>query len=166
MNPGPLWNTEQHGQFVDRLKGSSEAVFAVAYHHLRRGRTVEIPPLSISPGASENIAHTDGGDLFVTTLKGTRYRIEIKHRKRPFTSLIDWPDPHIFVSNVGAVERAAGEVHAYIIVNLPLTHAAVISQSSKGHWYVIERKPSNTDVAEKVYCCPRELVGFIRLDGR
>lgn len=157
----PLWNPEEHQAFVRRLLSSSRAVFAVAAHFHVKGATVEIPALAISPAAAENVNHTDSGDLFVTLQ--SRDCLQIKHRKREFTCAHDWPDPHVFVSNVGAVDRV-NNVSAYWIVNKPLTHAAVIRKRTKLFWYKHENQPSNVVQRERVYCCPLRHIEFIKLE--
>jgi hypothetical protein len=147
---------------LQRLKASSDAVFAVARYQHNRGRGVEIPPLRLAPSAAVNMKYLDGGDLFILT-DDRRLRVEVKHRQRHFSSAEDWPDPHVFVSNVPAVDRN-GVVYAYAVVSIDFAHAAVIYGSTKPTWYIVERVPSNTGVAEQVYCCPMEKVEFIKLN--
>lgn len=128
------------------------AVFTFAAYLHSNGYTVEIPPVISSPDPSSNTSYTDSGDLFIIH-PGERRRLEVKHRQRDFTCAGDWPDPHIFVSNEGMVNRS-GEISAYIILNKPLTHALVIKSSTRPYWYLWDNQPSNTEYPERVYCCP------------
>ena len=163
--PGPLWNSEEQRQFIGRLKGSSAAVFAVAMYHHKRGRTVEIPPLYVSENAADNVNNADNGDLFILG-NGLRWRTEVKGLLQPryhFTCADDFPMPHLFFSSESQVKRHNGNVHAYVVCNPKLTHAAVVRRSSSQHWYTVECKVTTANVPITNFCCPLQYAEFIQL---
>jgi hypothetical protein len=147
--------SDQHARFLKRLDASMPAVFAVAQMQHAKGRTVEIPALRRAPTAAEHEHYIDGGDLFVMV----RHRIEVKWLRVNFTGADDWPFREVFVSNVASVDRANGEVAAYVSVSRDLHHVAIVERSTKPHWYVVEKLVSNTGNLERNYACPlREVI--------
>lgn len=148
--------TRQHALFLDRLASSSRAVFLVAQMQHAKGRTVEIPKTRFAPTAAVAEGYVDGGDLIVVT----RHRIEVKHLGIEFTCRDDWPFREAFVSNVAAVERANGDVLAYVSVSRDYQHIAVIPRNTHQHWYIVETKAKNTGNIERFYACPLDHVIF------
>jgi hypothetical protein len=146
----------QHQRFLERLEQSSRAVFLVAQLQHAKGRTVEIPKLRFAPTAAENEDYVDGGDLVVVV----RHRIEVKHLGVNFTCAEDWPFIEVFVSNVAAVDRANGDVLAYVSVSADYRCAAIVAGNTRSNWYVVEARARNTGNVEKFYACPLSLVSF------
>jgi hypothetical protein len=156
--------TAQHAAFLERLKNSSRAVFAVAFNQHQKGRLVEIPPLHFAPSAKDAERHADSGDLFFFA-NGRRYRIEVKHLlKADFTCAADWPYPHAFAGSVSQVKRWKGSVYATVIVSANMRHAAIIKRGTAKHWYVVEVRSDNTGNVEAKYACPIEHVEFMELE--
>lgn len=140
----------QHTKFLDRLSNSARAVFAVALNQHRKGRTVEIGAIRYAPSADQAERYVDDGDITIVT----RSIIEVKHLGVTFTSAADWPFKEVFVSNVAAVDRRRGSVIAYVSVSSDLRHVCVVHKNTSAHWYVTERRASNTGNVERFYACP------------
>ena len=49
------------------------------------------------------------------------------------------------------------------IVNVDLTHAAVVHRKTRRQWYIVETGASNRGGRYEVYACPIELVEFVAL---
>lgn len=148
--------TGQHEKFQQRLAASSKAVFAVAQFYQGKGHTVKIPPVLIAPTAAQAEEYLDDGDLLLLFEK----RIEVKHRTFDFSSADDYPYPSVFISNVAAVDRARGQVSAYINVSRDLRCAAIIKYETAEHWFVNKSRASNTGNVEFQYACPLSFVHF------
>lgn len=156
--------SDQHSGFLQRLRSSWPAVFAVAVDQYLKGRSVEIAATRFAPTASEAERFVDQGDLIVTDHEAQAcYRYEVKGLKVEFTSPADWPFREVFVSNVASVNRAGDAAAAYISVNAKHTHCAIIQRKTKPHWYVVERLVKNTGNVERNYACPLNLVTFEEL---
>lgn len=152
--------SDQHKKFQQRLKGSTPAVMAVATHFHNKGNFVEIPPTRIAPSASVAAEYVDGGDLFLVR----RYRIEVKGLlKATFSSAQDFPYRVIFISNAAAVERAKGEVFAYIVVSADLKCAAIVKAETSKYWTREKGVMSNTGNEEENIGCPPEHAEFVTL---
>jgi hypothetical protein len=147
---------QQHARFLERLNASSRAVFLVAELQHAKGRTVEIPKISFAPTAAEAENYVDGGDLIVVV----RHRIEVKHLGVNFSGPENWPFREVFVSNVTAVERANGDVLAYVSVSHDCQCVAIVARNTQPHWYIVEAKAKNTGNVERFYACPLEFVSF------
>lgn len=146
----------QHERFLERLAGSSEAVFAVARWLHVSGRSVEIPTTQFAPTAADADSFVDGGDLFIVEKK----RVEVKRIGKSFASAADWPFREVFVSNKAAVERSADQVSAWITVSADLAAVAIVPSSSRPHWFIREALAKNTGNREAFYCCPIDRVEF------
>lgn len=147
----------QHERFLARLAASRQAVFAVAKMQMMKGRTVEIPPVKFAPTAADAERFVDAGDLFITV----RRRVEVKHLGVNFTGAEDWPfNGEILVSNVAAVDRANGDVFAYVSVSNDLRCAAIVEGSTREFWYPVEKTAKNTGNLERYYACPISFVKF------
>ncbi len=152
--------TPQHAKFLDRLDASSSAVYAVASMYQRLGIPVMLPATHRAPSAEEAADYFDEGDLFVLR------RMEVKGLGINFTCRADWPFREAFVSNVAAVDRAGDEVCAYISVSKDKRYCAIIPHSSRPHWYVVEKRVSNTGNIERNYACPLDHVQFRNLRAK
>ena len=151
--------SDQHRRFLERLAASSEAVFAVAKWLNRQGKTVQIPHISFAPTAADADLHVDDGDLFVIERK----RVEVKRLGVDFTGRDDWPFKEAFVSNKAAVDRSFENVSAWIFVSSDLLHAAVVTPSTREHWYLKKTMAKNTGNEEEFYACPLEHVTFRKI---
>jgi hypothetical protein len=151
--------SDQHERFLERMKGSAAAVFAVAQKHHKAGHTVEIPGMRLAPTAAEAEHYIDGGDLFVRK----QHRYEVKHVQLQFTNVDDYPFSSVMFSNEATVKRANGSVAAYYVVSKDMTHCAIILGSTKDHWRVREDEVKNTGNVERNYVCPKGHAIFERL---
>ena len=150
--------------FYRSLEASRPAVFKVA-EWIHRGdsktpsRTVIIP--AIRPGTGP-----DKGDLCVEHFTGHTLTIEVKQRaKLALTAVDDYPFPTSIVSNIGTVKRNWGTVLAYVVVNSPMTHAAVVGWDSHDKWVEEDIFASNYNKTERFFMCPKEHATFVRLTG-
>ena len=153
--------SEQHAKFLERLKQSSRAVFAVAWYQHRKGRRVEIPPLRFAPDASQHQEYVDEGDLYVW-LGEQREQIEVKGLTINFTGLEDYPYKMLMVGNVASVDRA-GDVLCRVAVSQDMTHAAIAHRHTRPDWQVVTGLVKNTGNVESNYGCPLRLVQFVKL---
>lgn len=152
--------TPQHKGFLDRLRGSSESVLAVADWLIRGGRTVEIPAMRFAPTASEAERFFDEGDIVVVERK----IIQVKRISKQFTGRSDWPFREYFISNKASVDRMFDRVTAYVTVSCDQKFAAIVDvYETKAHWYLTERHASNTQNVETFYACGLEYVKFKRI---
>jgi hypothetical protein len=160
--------SEQHAKFLQRLKGSSKAVWAVAMHQHARGRMVEVPPLQYAPTAADHELFADDGDLFVIYRRPenpeVRQRLDVKHLRVNFTSAEDFPFPELFISNVASVDRANGSTVAYFIVSNDCEYAAIVPRTTRDKWYVTEKVARNTGNVERNYTCALGVPTFVKLE--
>jgi hypothetical protein len=152
--------TEQHAKFQNRLRSSSNAVAVVASWLNRKGKHIEIPSMRISPTADQASDYLDGGDLYIIEKK----RVEVKHLGINFTSADDWPFREIFISNVAAVDRSFDQVSAWVSVSQDMGYIAVVKPDSREHWYISEKKASNTGNVESYYATNIKHVQFIKIN--
>jgi hypothetical protein len=158
--------SEQHNKFLERLRSSSDAVFAVALWFFHRGYSVHIPKVDYASDASQFEDYVDDGDLYVTKVHGNRQRIEVKGKKGlNFTGSHDWPKGFngMFMSNVAAYERADPKPDAYFIVSADLRYAAILHAKTKPFWTIRSVLCSNTGNYEDIYSAPVEKAVFIKL---
>ena len=151
--------SDQHARFLERLRRSSRAVFAVAWYMHNTGRRIEIPAVQFAPDASQHPDYVDIGDLYVW-LGDKRERLEVKGRAFNFTSAKDFPYPSMMIGNVPALDRAGVEVLYYIGVSKDLRYAAIAHQKTRPQWEVITGEVKNTGNVESNYACPIELLKF------
>jgi hypothetical protein len=150
---------QEHDRFLQRLRASMPAVFAVAWMQHAKGHDIEIPALRCAPRPEDIPDYRDTGDLFVT-INGKRHRIEVKWLGVNFTGAADWPFREVFVDSVSSVERANGEVSAYVSASRDLTHMAIIKQETGIDWYPVETLNRVTGNVERFYACPISAVIF------
>jgi len=146
--------------FVKRLEQSRPAMFRVAEWFHEKDYYIAIPPIKIAGPNDDPKYFFDGGDLFVTKEGEPRKRVEVKGLSTKFTSAEDWPHKDPFVSNKNAVDRADGDVSAYICLSSTKNHIMIIPYSTREHWYVVKRTPKTTRKEEDFYCCPLQHVTF------
>jgi len=156
---------QQHERFLERLEGSRHAMFVVAERLHAKGCTVTIPAIRKAPTAAQAAQFSDYADLLVIWAdRPDLERFEVKHNCRNnFTSVADWPYPHIFVTSADSDARAGDSVEAYYVVSLDYRHACVIPGSTRPSWYPFLYLNPNTGNEEVAMCCPRELVQFVAL---
>lgn len=146
--------------FVKRLERSRPAMFRVAEWFHEKDYYIAIPPIKIRGPDDDPKYFFDGGDMFITKDDQPRKRVEVKGLSATFTSALDWPYGDPFVSNKPAVDRANGDVSAYICLSATQNHIMIIPYDTHEHWYVVERTPKTTGKKEQFYCCPLQYVIF------
>ena len=152
-------------EFAARLRASVPGVLAIAGWLYRSGWAVSLPALVLRPKDQHYTKYQDRGDLFATK-EEKACRFEIKYMQRAnFTGVHDWPYEDFFIADKNAVDRAKGEVAAYIWVSNDLTHAAFVRQETNKHWQPVVRYMRNTDKEQAIYVCPLEHVEFVRIKG-
>jgi hypothetical protein len=157
-----LTKEERHERFIKRLDASRPSTFRVAEWLHKKGWSVQIPSIRYAPFEDDPMEYVDEGDLFIER-NGIQSRIDVKHSGVQFTDRASWPIKYngiMLVSNKAAVDRANGKSLAYIIVNPPMTHMAIIWQKTREHWVEKEFFASNTQKKENFYACPIEHVDF------
>lgn len=153
--------SEQHAKFLERLGGSSTAVFVVAKWLHAKGKTIELPALRFAPTAGDAEQFVDAGDIVLVERK----RVEVKHLGVTFADAATWPFKEAFVSNKAAVDRSIHEVAAWVSVSADLKAAAIVPAKSRGHWYLKDVRASNTGNVEQFYVCPLDHVEFRAITG-
>lgn len=146
--------------FKARFHKSRPAVFRVAEWLHSFGYYVAIPPMHLHGEGENPMDYVDSGDLFITREDKPRQRIEVKGLNTTFTDAMDWPYEDPFVSNKAAVDRANGDVEAYISLSADMNHVIIIRADTKEHWYVHKTIPRTTGRPEEFYVCPIEHVIF------
>jgi hypothetical protein len=115
--------------FPQDLLASTRAVDRVARWLRGFGKAVTIQPLKLRPDISRAPEFSDKGDLRVDG-----DRIEVKHRSLRFTGPHDFPFPSIIVDVAHAWDNAHPKPAPYVILNQPLTHAAIVPGSPWAPW--------------------------------
>ena len=148
-------------RFVQSLHESRAATFKVGQWLHLLGYDVRIPAFYI-PTAKNDPGISDKGDIFIVKKDQPEKRMEVKHRpKLNFTTKEDWPfKDGMFVSNVEVVERGDVNLGAYIIVNGPMTHIAIIRPETRRYWTQVDVWCSNTRKTERKFQCPVEHIQF------
>ena len=146
--------------FASRFHRSRPAVFRVAEWLHEHGFYIAIPPMHLHERGENPMDYVDSGDLFITRDDGPRQRIEVKGLSTQFTDALDWPYSSTLVSNKAAVDRANGEVDAYILVSSDMDHIIIIKAETRQHWFVRELTPKTTGKPEQFYSCPLEHIIF------
>lgn len=146
--------------FKSRFHRSRPAVFRVAEWLHEFGCYVAIPPMYLHEKGENPLDYVDSGDLFITREDKPRQRIEVKGLNTKFSDAASWPYPNALVSNKAAVDRANGEVDAYILVSSDMDNIAIIKAETRQHWFVRELIPKTTNRLEQFYACPLEHVIF------
>lgn len=159
----PPIQDEKHGRFLERLRGSTPAVFAVATHLHERGYDLMIPAKRYTPSVEEHMDYVDDGDIKIRKGDGEWERIEVKGIETQFTSIADWPHKFVVVNSKKAVDRANPFPRAWFIVSLDLQHAIIVKGDTRNQWIARELKPKNTGVKEMFYIVANEVPKFIKL---
>jgi hypothetical protein len=157
---GEIQMNDFYTGFSRRFHGSRPAVFRVAEWLHEYNYYIAIPPQKIYKRGENPMDYVDSGDVFITKDDDPRQRIEVKGINTQFTNAMDWPYPTVLVSNKAAVDRANGEVEAYIIVSSDMNHIIIIKAETKEHWVVTDLTPKTTGKLETFYACPLEHVIF------
>jgi hypothetical protein len=156
---------EKHEEFINRLYKSQDAVFCVAKWIHSKGYSIKIPVTRYKPYGSNPLDYVDDGDIYVEQ-NDQWNRFDVKHLSTNFTGLHDWPFKETIVSSKRPVDRANPTSKAYIIVNTPMTHIAIVWRNTREHWYIKELMPKNYQKLEEFYICPNKYVDFRSLsDG-
>ena len=151
-------------EFIRSLEDARPSVFRVA-EWINRGSSV-VPSRTVIIPALDYFAGTDDGDLFVQDKIGVRLKVEVKHKKNDyFTCADDFNFSDMIVSNVNTVRRQWGTVIAYVIVNTPMTHAAVILFEHQDKWTTKSIYAKNTKKVEQFFLCPKEHAIFVKITG-
>lgn len=157
--------SEQHRRFLDRLKSSNDAVFAVALWFFHRGYSVNIPKVDYAPDASQYEDYVDSGDLYVIKSWSDPQRIEVKHKKNlAFTGSHEWPFDVMFTSNVAAYDRADPKPDAHFVVSADYRYAAILTAKTRPTWRAESVWCKNTGNYEDIYAAPKEQALFIKLE--
>ena len=155
--------SDQHDRFLTRLRGSSDAVFAVARYLHDKGKSIEIPAVRFAPTANDAEQFVDSGDLIILD-SDARRRLEVKRIRHTFTGAQDWPFREVFISNVAAVDRAK-DVIAYVTVSADLAYMVSVLTDTREDWYVTERLAGNTMNVERFYACTIDCAQFYPLQA-
>lgn len=159
----PPVQDEKHARFLERLRGSSPAVFAVAAYMHEHGFDLMIPAKRYTPSVEQHMDYVDSGDIM--SKKGDREweRIEVKGIDTQFTCREDWPHKCMIVSNKKAVDRADPLPRAYVVVSRDLAHCAIIRNTTRDRWREKELTPKTTNVPEMFYVVDNDVPRFIKL---
>lgn len=150
---------DTHAEFQGVLVKSQRIVEAVAAWLREAGHQVHVPDLRVAPTFDRRRQYQDGGDLWIIE-SGDRARVEVKSSSYPFTSSEDWPFRYgVYVTAVGAWERAQPKAIMHIVVSPDCRFIAKISSLTKSEWFVRKSKTKWQEDAE-IYCCPLEFVTF------
>jgi hypothetical protein len=141
--------------FIADFKESHRWVVAVGVWLWRLGYEVRIPDQNLRPTVALRHLYSDNGDLFVTKRDVTK-AVEVKHRSIYFTNALDYPFQTVIVNEAHRLtDQRLAKVWAYVIVNNPGTHAAVVRSCTKPMWIAF---PPMWIAAERRYCtflaCP------------
>lgn len=136
------------GDFIRRLGTGREREAFVAYHFIKRGLEVYVPPLKVRPRFSERHAYRDVRDMVVEgqdiEIKSTRYR---------FTSADDFPFDPAFVDTKEKVE-AKGPPLAFVVV-CQETHATmVIPGRTYPDWVDVKARDHARNIDVDWLACP------------
>lgn len=151
--------TKSDQDFIDAFEGSKSAVEKVLAWAKGKNLDVAIKESRLRPDFDHRVEYADEGDLEI------RKRIEVKHRKLKFTSAEDYPFSTVFVDEAYKVDRYPIEtLSSYVIVNKPMTHAAIVLAGTREHWFIERRyDPTNGDM-RNFYVCPVRFTKFISLE--
>lgn len=148
--------------FVERLNGSSHAVFVVAEYLHGKGYTVTVPRIRVAPHAALHADYIDDGDLYISADEGLEI-VEVKGLlTTQFSCPEDWPHEHFFVNRIGPVDRH-DLVPDYYIVSSDFRHVARVPGNTRPCWYKVTTRNSRTGNVECFYACPLGLVRFAAL---
>ena len=125
--------SESNARFVRELRDSLPSVELVAAWLRSRGQTLRVNPITIRPTIEEWSKHSDSGDI---TLLDPERRIEVTHRKLNFTCRQDFPLHALNIEKVSKYERRVPKPYAYIALNKPMTHAAIVLCERRAEWIV------------------------------
>ena len=135
--------------FLADLRASQHSVALVERWLLARGLTVVRPPLYARADVAERRAYRDQGDL------GIVHRVEVKHRRFPFTGRADFPHPSVLVDSCYLYDHAQPKPYAYVIVNQEQTRGLLIyTQATRAAWTRDTIYDNVKRRAREVYLCP------------
>ncbi len=133
-----------HDKFLADLDESQASKWAAAYWLVEKMKvTVAIPPSTRAERYEDRHEHSDDGDIFMRQRPGMPWQlVEAK-----WTPGYDWEDydtwPYkrqMFVTNVHSYRP---DTHMFIKLNNRLSHAAVVMNSTKDHWFVVHDVPDS-----------------------
>ncbi len=147
-----------HDKFLERLRGSEEAVQLAARWLKSLGQGVIRSPASEAPSHFDWKKHSDSGDLYVLQ------RVEVKHLTRKFTCAEDYPFKRMFVCAKGSFDRAWPKPHMHIIFSSDLRAAAIIRTTTKPQWTVVTKRDERfeeKDIFADFYTAPLSAFLFV-----
>jgi len=144
--------------FVRDLLDSQEAVWLVARWLSRRGNNVTVRAIHVRPTVETLAEYGDAGDLEIVN------RIEVKHRRLPFTSAADYPYRTVTVDVAHAWDRAHPKPFAYVILNQSRTVAALVLRTTARQWERVTKHDHAKHRDRTFYECPVDLVRFLALE--
>ena len=146
---------DDHQRFLQHLRESEPARWAVAQWLSKRGYSVQLPPMKEAETRDKWKECVDDGDLFVTM------RVEAKQLSYDFTCREDWPFKEFMLVSKKAFDRAKPKPHGFVILNRAGTHAAFVLSSGSKDWYVSKRRDSRyQNVIQESYFAPLDSVIF------
>lgn len=151
---------ENHKTFLEAVKKSDRAVFAVAAHLRAAGYPVRLNIFPQKDRENRMEPYNDNGDLEIS------HRIEVKQLRTPFTCLDDWPFPIMLIVDKKHFDRTRPVPYAFWTLNPEMTHAAVVRTSSRDRWF----EHTHGDIRYKnysqvSYACDMGCVQFVELKG-
>jgi hypothetical protein len=153
---------ESNAKFVRDLQESTASVELVAGWLRSRGHKLRVNPIRIRPSFEERRNYSDSGDII---LLDPERRVEVTHRKLRFTCRSDFPLDALFVEKVAKYERRSPEPYAYVALNKPMTHAAIVLCSTRPNWFVDSWHDDCLVPGQRYpcYACPKEHLSFVRI---
>ena len=175
-----IWGGEftvenNHRKFQSSLIDSRPGVLRVGRWQEYQGITVYIPPMEVAPTRAVAPEYSDDGDIHIIGPPELAGRvIEAKVRpKMKFTCACDYGEmkngkfkkyPTVMVCNKPQFDRADPKPWKIIILNGPMTHAAIIKAYTRPDWTIWYRRlDPRTMTYQDVYMCALDLVEFERL---
>ena len=153
--------SSQHEKFLQRLKGSVDAVFVVARWLYDKGYSVEVPVIKYADNAAESQALVDEGDIIIDTKEGKKV-IEVKHLGVNFTCVDDWPFKNALVASASSVDRNIDRVASYICVSKDMTHGFRLDTIHADKWSLQNIMMKNTGNFEAKYVADLEWAVFFK----
>ena len=162
----------QHQEFLERLRASQAAVWAVAKFLSRHNYVVTIPPTSYAPKYEDRHKYKDSGDIWAVQTKHARLpdrmdhyqRIEVKCLSIVFSSYDDFPYTELIVNAVDSHHRSDPIPAMYFMAGADLSHAAVVKvEKTQDQWYVKERNSKNTNTKKDFFHVPLDLATWVQL---
>ena len=144
--------------FTQDFSESHSAVLVVAQWLATKGYDVTVPAPRVRPSATHRRKYADHGDLMV------HKRLEVKHRKNlSFTCMNDYPYPTILVDVCHSWDNANPKAEAYVILDVDMSHAAIVLGTTAGQWQREELYSRNR--MRMHYVCDKSLCTFVTING-